>query len=235
MTEARQAAIGVSLACAILSGWIALHVWAVFLHPWGSADWWRALLLVASQAWLSVGLFIVAHDAIHGSLAPGRPALNAILGQLGAALYAGFGLSKLSSSHLRHHAVPGQAGDPDFHPAGPRRFLPWFLTFFRRYFSWREFAVIASVAGIYLLLGAAVWRLAVFWAMPALISAIQLFTFGTWLPHRHSGEAFPDAHRARSLDYPWLLSLLACFHFGRHREHHVHPDVPWWRLPGKRL
>ncbi|MFA9473554.1 MAG: fatty acid desaturase [Filomicrobium sp.] len=27
------------------------------------------------------------------------------------------------------------------------------------------------------------------------------------------------------------MSLLTCFHFGYHHEHHLQPDVPWWRLP----
>ena len=31
------------------------------------------------------------------------------------------------------------------------------------------------------------------------------------------------------------LSLLTCYHFGGyHHEHHLHPGVPWWRLPGTR-
>ena len=63
---ARQAAVGLGLAAAVLGGWIALHVLDVFVLPWRVA---LALspLLVALQCWLSVGLFIVAHDAMHGS------------------------------------------------------------------------------------------------------------------------------------------------------------------------
>ena len=75
-----------------------------------------------------------------------------------------------------------------------------------------------------------------FWAAPALLSSLQLFTFGTWLPHRHKREtvAFADRHNARTLDWPWLPSLLACFHFGLHLEHHRSPATPWWRLPAYR-
>jgi len=28
--------------------------------------------------------------------------------------------------------------------------------------------------------------------------------------------------------------LLACFHFGYHREHHDHPYLPWFALPTAR-
>ncbi|MBR0664738.1 beta-carotene ketolase [Roseomonas hellenica] len=235
MTAARQAAVGLALAAVILAAWSGLHGWAVFWHRWGENDWWRAPLLVVAQTWLSVGLFIVAHDAIHGSLAPGWPRLNAAVGQICVALYAGFSLHSLAAAHRRHHAEPGRDGDPDFHPAAPHRFAAWFLGFFRHYFGWRELAVLSVATAAWLWLGARPLNLVVFWALPALLSALQLFTFGTWLPHRHAEGGFADEHRARSLDYPWALSLLACFHFGRHREHHCRPEMPWWRLPAVKL
>ena len=74
-----------------------------------------------------------------------------------------------------------------------------------------------------------------FWALPAILSAFQLFYFGTYLPHRAEDEAFGDAHRARSNDFSWTMSLLTCFHFGYHHEHHDNPAVPWWRLPATRI
>lgn len=27
------------------------------------------------------------------------------------------------------------------------------------------------------------------------------------------------------------LSFLTCYYFGYHLEHHLYPNVPWWRLP----
>jgi beta-carotene ketolase (CrtW type) len=231
----RQGIIGVGLSLAILASWIGLHLWGVLVHHWGPLDWLRTPVLVAVQSWLGTGLFIAAHDAIHGSLAPGRPRLNVALGQLCVGLYAGFAFDKLAPSHRQHHQAPGTALDPDFDALHPRGFARWFLAFFRRYFGWPEFLRVTAVLVIYLLLGARPSNLAVFWGLPALLSALQLFVFGTYLPHRHDGEevqSFADAHRARTLDYPWLLSLLACFHFGRHHEHHLQPHVPWWGLPG---
>ncbi len=231
-----QTAVGLGLALAIIGGWLGLHVWAIFLHPWSVSQWPLAILVVATQSWLGAGMFIVAHDAIHGSLAPGRRGLNAAIGQIAVGLYAGFGLKTLARAHLEHHAAPGTFADPDFHPEGGAGIVAWFFNFFRHYFGWPEMARISAVVTLYIFVFRAnPMIVGLFWGLPALTSALQLFVFGTYLPHRPRGSAFADASRARSLDYPWILSLLSCFHFGRHREHHRHPDVPWWRLPSVRL
>jgi beta-carotene ketolase (CrtW type) len=234
MTPVRrgQAAIGLTLAGLVIAAWLAIHVYGVFFHRWTTAGIAVAPLLVAVQTWLSVGLFIIAHDCIHGSLAPGWPRLHRALGQFCVGIYAGFSFRRLATAHWAHHTAPGTADDPDFDPDGPRRFLPWFHRFFTTYFGWRELAVLALWLGTDIfLLGAAPLNLAIFWGLPALLSALQLFFFGTWLPHRHEDEAFADEHRARSSGYGRLASLLSCYHFGYHHEHHAHPDLPWWRLP----
>ena len=92
--------------------------------------------------------------------------------------------------------------------------------------------------GLYLLLGAPLENILLFFAAPGLLSSFQLFYFGTFLPHRHLPEGgnamFADQHRSRSNDYGNLMSLMTCFHFGYHHEHHLHPGVPWWRLPALR-
>jgi beta-carotene ketolase (CrtW type) len=232
----RQAAIGLLLAGGIVVGWLALHVVGVFFLPLEGRWLWWLPAQVLLQTWLSVGLFIVAHDAMHGSLAPERDRLNRLVGRLCVALYAGFPYARLLASHHRHHAHAGTAGDPDFHAERPQAFAPWFLEFFLAYFGWRQLAWLAVAAAVELALGARPANLLLCWALPALLSAVQLFTVGTWLPHRHlaHGADFRDAHRARTLDWPRWLSLLACFHFGRHLEHHQAPHVPWWRLPDVR-
>ncbi|MBV9076048.1 MAG: fatty acid desaturase, partial [Methylobacteriaceae bacterium] len=180
---------------------------------------------------------IIAHDGMHGSLAPGRRWLNQSVGQLCLGVYAGFSFRKLDAEHHRHHRAPGSTEDPDFHAEAPRAFWPWYVKFFRTYFGWRELMLLATALAVYLF----VFRVsplnaALFWGLPAILSSLQLFAFGTWLPHRHKEEgAFADRHRARTLDYPWLVSLLTCFHFGYHHEHHEAPHVPWWGLPATRV
>ena len=233
---ARQTAIGLALAAGVLGGWVTLHVYGVFFYAPEGGGWAAASLLVAAQTWLGVGLFIVSHDAIHGSLAVGRPGVNGAVGRLATALYnPGFRYVRLERNHHAHHRGPGGAEDPDFHPGRPRAYAAWFLRFFRGYFGWPEFARLTVVLCVYLF----VFRvrplnLALFWGLPAIQSALQLFTFGTWLPHRHTDDAFVDGHHARTVSFGWLLSLLTCFHFGYHLEHHRSPGTPWWALPRRR-
>lgn len=234
--QARQTAIGIGLAAAIFVAWLVLHVWGVFFHPFSGVGLAAAPLLVALLTWLDVGLFIIAHDCMHGSLAPGRPGINRAIGRVALGLYAGFSFDKLLLKHHAHHRHSGTAADPDFDPSGPHRFWPWYGRFFREYFGCREFLILAVVPWVYVLVLGAPWpRLLMFWALPAILSSLQLFAFGTYLPHRHTAATFADRHNARSNEYGWVASLLTCFHFGYHHEHHLKPGVPWWRLPRTRL
>ncbi len=229
----RQGEVGAALAVAIIGSWLCLHVYAVFfyrLSPHGLA---LAPVLVAAISWLDVGLFIVAHDAMHGSLLPGRPRANRWFGRIALALYAAFRFDRLKTMHFAHHRAPGTDHDPDFHPAAPRNFWRWYASFMRRYFGITEFLILCVPVAGYLLLGARIANLLLFWALPAALSSLQLFYFGTFLPHRHGGSAFVDRHKARTSEFGWLLSLATCFHFGYHHEHHLKPHLPWWRLPSE--
>ncbi len=231
----RDTRTGLALAAAIGGAWAVLHIHSVFFHRLEGIGIAAAPLLVLAICWLNVGLFIVAHDCMHGSLAPGRPAVNRWVGRVTLGLYAGFSFDRLLPKHHAHHKHSGTAGDPDFDEAHPRHFWPWYLTFFRRYFGWREFGLLAVLLWSYiLLLGASPVNALLFWGVPAILSSLQLFYFGTYLPHRHDEAPFGDRHRARSNDYGWLVSLITCFHFGYHHEHHRAPHLPWWRLPSAR-
>ena len=231
----RQTIIGLAAAVAIIASWLSIHVYAVILAD-PAPGFALGVVLFIAQLWLSVGLFIVAHDAMHGSLAPHQPRLNTALGTLCVALYAGFSYARLYPKHHQHHEAPGSAADPDFSVAHPRQFAPWFKQFMLTYFGWREFAILTLAQAIYiLLLDVAIWRLLTFWALPAIAAAVQLFYFGTYLPHRHTNKAFIDRHNARSTRVSKLISLLSCYHFGGyHHEHHLAPWVPWWDLPQQR-
>jgi beta-carotene ketolase (CrtW type) len=227
-----QTTIGLSLAAAVAAAWLALHIYGVFFFRLSAGAAPLAAGMVLLECWLGAGLFIIAHDAMHGSLAPGRPRLNRLVGQAALGIYAGFDFNKLNAKHHEHHGAPGTADDPDFHAQQPRSFWRWYGRFFSTYFGKAEFTRLTLGLLVYLL----VFRVhplnaAVFWGLPALLSSLQLFTFGTFLPHRQSDADFADRHRARTLDYPWILSLAACFHFGLHHEHHLRPGEPWWRLP----
>lgn len=229
-------AVGLTLGGMIVGAWLAVHIGAIFFVDWTSNGIWIAApVVVALQCWLSVGLFIVAHDTMHGSLAPQYPWLNRVIGRFCVFIYAGFSYDKLYQNHHSHHRNAGTEDDPDFDVEHSSSFWPWYLKFFRHYFGWREFAVLAVAVFIYLIiLRERFPTMLVFWALPALLSSVQLFYFGTYRPHRIDDVPFSDQHRARSDDFSPVMSLLTCFHFGYHHEHHDTPWVPWWKLPSRR-
>ena len=213
--------------------WVIAHFYGLFFHQIGS-PLWLTIGLILLQIWLYTGLFVVAHDTMHGSFAPGRPRVNAWVGRIILFWYAGFNWDHMRAAHHQHHATPGTAEDPDFNADNPRDFWPWYVTFFLRYFSWTQIIILGGIGAIYMLLGAPYPNLVVMWAVPAILSSVQLFYFGTYLTHRHD-DPFVDEHLARTNDYPTWLSLLTCFHFGYHHEHHLYPHEPWWRLPARKL
>ncbi len=231
MSRPYQGLVGFLLGGAIILGWALLLGADLFVPGLAGHAGPGAAGRILLQCWLNVGLFIVAHDAMHGTLVPGRPGVNRAVGRTCLFLYAGFSFDRLRAMHCLHHRHPGTAADPDFNAMAPGRFLPWFWRFLRHYFGWRQFLSLGVASLVLLGLGVGLARLLLFWALPALLSAVQLFTFGTFLPHRHDDRGFADRHNARSQDFPTLLSLLTCFHFGYHHEHHLRPDVPWWGLP----
>jgi len=228
--------VGLALAATIIFSWFGIHVATILLIDWKVRNsWFFAPIFIALQTWLSVGLFIVAHDAMHGTLAPKRPMLNLLIGRFCVTIYAGFSYSKLYDSHHTHHRHAGTADDPDFDEKHPTQFWPWYFNFFRHYFGLREMVILTLVIVSYSwALGDRFPVLLVFWALPALLSSVQLFYFGTFRPHRHVSLPFFDNHRARNENFSWLLSLITCFHFGYHHEHHEKPWVPWWKLSSER-
>ena len=228
-----QRAVGLALALTIAGSWLGLHAYGMFVFELTWSNWPVALMMAMVQCWLSVGVFIVCHDAMHGSLVPGHPRINGAIGAVLLALYAGFAWKQMRDAHFIHHKLSGHAGDPDFDEHHPDDFLRWYGTFFRRYFGWRSILYVHTVVGIYwLVIGIPMVQIVLLYGLPALGSSLQLFYFGTFRPHCHHAEQpFADRHNARSNDFGTLASLASCFHFGYHLEHHHRPDVPWWGLP----
>ncbi|WP_019516259.1 fatty acid desaturase [Sphingomonas sp. Mn802worker] len=231
----RDTLVSALLAGAIGAAWLLIHLGGIFLWRWSTATAPLAVLLIVTQAWLSTGLFIIAHDCMHGSFAPGHARANRIVGTLCLGAYAALSFRALYPKHHAHHAAPGTDRDPDFHVGAPRRALPWFVRFFSGYYTHGQIARITLAAILYMLLGASLVNIVAFWAVPALVALAQLFFFGTFLPHRHDDTPFADHHKARSNALSPLASIATCFHFGAyHHEHHLSPQTPWWRLPGVR-
>lgn len=222
--------IGIFTALAVLLLWALnlIYLLQIDLEPWK----WQIVPLFFLQILLYTGLFITAHDAMHGLVSHQYRRLNDIIGQVALSLFALFSLKKMLPKHRDHHAYPATEDDPDFHDDKHRSLPLWFFKFFKGYASWIQIAGMAIVYNIlHHILGVAQINLILFWLIPSLLSSFQLFYFGTYLPHRETEAGYPDEHRARSNDYPAWLSFLTCYHFGYHHEHHLYPWVPWWKLP----
>ncbi|MDP4575944.1 fatty acid desaturase [Qipengyuania sp. G39] len=233
--EIRQALTGLALTAAIFAAWLTIHLFAMFVFQLTWASLPLALVMAIVQCWLSVGMFIASHDAMHGSLVPGGGRINDVVGGFLLFVYAGFAWRRMRDAHFAHHKAPGTADDPDFSVDHPTRFWPWYGTFLKRYFGWQSIAFVSTVVTTYwLLLGVPVEKIVLLYGAPAIASSMQLFYFGTYRPHRHDTAGFDDKHHARSDDFGTLASLASCFHFGYHHEHHRAPHVPWWKLPAAR-
>ena len=169
---------------------------------------------------------------MHGSVCPTHPRINNAIGAIAVRLYALFSYRKLLEKHWTHHRTPASAADPDFHDGEHSGFLAWYLRFMKGYLSWWQIIGMAIVFQImeYVLMVPTI-NLILFWVFPALLSTLQLFYFGTYLPHRLPEGGYDNPHRARSNAYSVLWSFITCYHFGYHWEHHEYPYLPWWRLP----
>lgn len=224
---------GVVAAVSIIALWLGSLAAFLLWRPLPEPAW--IVLAIVWQTFLSTGLFITAHDAMHATVAPHDRRLNATLGSLAVTLYAAFSFKRLLREHRRHHHAPATASDPDFHDARSDNPLLWYVRFVRNYVTWRQVAVMAVVFNVLSHgLGIAESNLLLFWVAPSLLSTVQLFVFGTYLPHRQPAGCYRDRHSASSSGWPAWLSFLTCYHFGYHWEHHVSPHVPWWRLPSER-
>ena len=184
------------------------------------------------QTFLYTGLFITAHDAMHGTVCPAHPRINNIIGAISVRLYALFSYRKLQEKHWEHHRTPASDTDPDFHDGQHRGFLAWYLRFMKTYLSWKQVVGMAIVFQIMEYgLEISSLNLILFWVSPALLSTVQLFYFGTYLPHRMPAGGYNNLHRAQSNAYSTFCSFITCYHFGYHWEHHEYSYIPWWQLP----
>lgn len=225
--------LGALVGIGLIVAW-CVSLTLLLQRPLAEYRWWAAAAAALWMTWLSTGLFITAHDAIHGSVLPRSRRWNDVIGRIALFVYAGFPYRRMVQEHRRHHAAPGTAQDPDHHDGEHTSPLRWYVRFVSTYFRWYQFVWMALIYNVLAhALGvdqAALWA---FWAGPVLISTVQLFVFGTWLPHR-DGPGVDNRHHSTSSALPRPLSLLVCFHFDYHWEHHEWPSLPWWRLPSAR-
>ncbi|MEL6492429.1 MAG: fatty acid desaturase [Cyanobacteria bacterium J06621_3] len=231
---AKESFVSVSVAFIIVSLWLLSAYGSLFILPDArELSVAGALAVIAGRSFVHTGLFILAHDAMHGTLAPAYPRLNDRLGQLILGIYSFLSFEKMQAAHHQHHRTPAQASDPDFYPG---RFCPWYFQFMRTYIRGGQGWVIfwgmsAFFYPLVLWLHVPVLNAALFWLLPQAVSSWQLFYFGTYRPHKRPLGGHTNTHRANSSQASTLVSFLSCYHFDYHWEHHQYPHLPWYRLP----
>ncbi|OCX51301.1 fatty acid desaturase [Mucilaginibacter sp. PPCGB 2223] len=211
---------GIVIALIILVGWLTS---TILLMHW-QVNFTNPLLyfFVLLQMHLYTGLFITAHDAMHGTISSNRTINNGI-GYSVTFLYAAFWYPKLYKKHHRHHKHVHTGDDPDYHQGG---FVTWYISFIRNYLAIWQVVLMAILFNVL-----KIWipqlNLILFWVVPSLLSTVQLFYFGTYLPHKgeHSNQ-----HQSGSQHKNHLAAFLSCYFFGYHYEHHDSPGTPWWLL-----
>lgn len=220
--------MGIFIASTVILAWAGHLVWTLSLDSvkFSSA---MVYLHILVQAYLYTGLFITAHDSMHGSVARNR-SVNDAFGQLALWLFAAFSYRPMFKKHMDHHHYPGTAKDPDFsvksqHP------IRWFFHFFFNYVTVLQLVTMAALfnIGTYVF-GIPMINLIAFWVVPAFLATFQLFYFGTYRPHRLPHTPSMEPHRARTQKKNHLWAMVSCWFFGYHWEHHEFPRMPWWRL-----
>jgi beta-carotene ketolase (CrtW type) len=215
----------------LLIAFIVIACWALsitLLMQW-TVNFANPLLylFILVQMHLYTGLFITAHDAMHGTISPNKK-LNDFAGYTCTLLYASFWYPKLYAKHHQHHSHVHTKNDPDYHEGN---FIQWYIRFIRNYLSVWQIVVMAVLFNILKL-----WipqpNLLLFWVLPSLLSTLQLFYFGTYLPHKGEHD---NKYQSRSQSKNHVVAFLSCYFFGYHYEHHDAPWLPWWKLWRARL
>jgi beta-carotene ketolase (CrtW type) len=211
-----QSNTGLIIALSVIGLWVlsilTLMQWQVNLqNP-------LLYLMILVQMHLYTGLFITAHDAMHGTVSSNHT-LNNFIGQVCTAFYTGFPFSKLYDKHHKHHKHVHTELDPDYHKGN---FLSWYISFIKEYLSWWQLVLMALIYNV-LKLWVAEVNLILFWVLPSLLSTLQLFYFGTWLPHHgeHSNKHQSGTQKKNHLlAFLLAISLAIIMNIMIHPEHH---------------
>lgn len=218
--------MGILIAIAIILLWgahllyILVFVEIDFLSP---LTYFHLFL----QTYLFTGLFITAHDSMHGAIAKNRRVNNTI-GRIATIAYAFMSYKTLTKKHYLHHQYPATDQDPDF-SSRSNNFFIWWFDFMMHYLTWLQIIAMAITYNVLL-----IWinekNALLFWVVPAILSTFQLFYFGTYRPHRRPFKKEMEPHNSRTQRKNHLWAMLSCYFFGYHWEHHESPTTPWWKL-----
>jgi beta-carotene ketolase (CrtW type) len=222
---------GVFIACAIIGIWASSLVFLLTIDISNIPTLWL-LPAVLVQTFLYTGLFITAHDAMHGVVCPENKKLNHFIGAFALVIYGLLPYQNILKKHWIHHNHPASELDPDFHDSKHKNFFAWYFHFMKQYWSWLRIGALVAIFNIIVYtLDIPERNLTWFWVVPSILSSVQLFYFGTYLPHREPKGGYNNSYRAKTNALPVFWSFVTCYHFGYHKEHHAFPAAPWWKLP----
>ncbi len=218
--------MGILIAILIILAWGSHLFYSLQFVDASANNPWMYVHIVL-QAYLYTGLFITGHDAMH-RLVSENSTVNKIIGNIATNLFAALSYKRLVRNHFMHHKFPGTEKDPDYCMKS-QNFFVWFFTFMYRYTTIIQLVVMGIVFNVL-----KIWfteiNIWLFWVTPAFLGAIQLFFFGTYLPHRKPHEDKMEPHKARTQKKNHVWAMLSCYFFGYHFEHHDDVKVPWWQL-----
>jgi beta-carotene/zeaxanthin 4-ketolase len=218
--------MGLIIAITVYILWLGHLAYLLLFAEVNPASLWFYFHILV-QGYLFTGLFITGHDAMHGTVSKNRK-INDLAGWIATLSFAYLSYDRLRKNHYLHHQFPASEKDPDFY-TGSNSFFPWWFKFMVRYTTWWQLVLMAitfNILGIWF----SEWKLISFWIIPAFIGTLQLFFFGTYIPHRRPHKEEMGIHKARTLRPNHLLAMVTCYFFGYHREHHESPTTPWWKL-----
>lgn len=218
--------MGILIALLIISLWLFHLVYILnFVEVNFSSPF--LYLHIFIQAYFYTGLFITGHDAMHGTISRNKK-INKAIGTASTFLFAGLSYNRLIKNHFMHHKHPGEDNDPDFYTKS-QNFWIWWMMFMMRYTTLTQLIIMAVAFNIF-----KIWfddlTLIMYWVIPAFIGTLQLFFFGTYLPHKYPHTENMLPHNARTQKKNHLWAMLSCYFFGYHHEHHESPRTPWWQL-----
>lgn len=218
--------MGILIALIIIFCWV-FHLFYILMNV--NPDIFSPLfyLHILLQAYLYTGLFITAHDAMHGNISKNKT-VNKIFGVVSSSLFAALSYKRLIINHFRHHSNPGSDDDPDFYIKS-QSLLKWWGIFLFRYTTFLQLLIMAVTFNILLIWFSEI-KIIVFWIIPAFLGTFQLFFFGTYLPHKYPHTKFMKPHNSRTQKRNHFLAMISCYFFGYHHEHHDSPKTPWWQL-----
>lgn len=214
--------LGIVIAFTIIIAWSCHLVFSLLVE--GSLLWYIPIILI--QTHLYTGIFITAHDAMHGTVSRSKN-INTIIGWICSLIFAFNFYPKLIRKHHAHHLHVVTEDDPDYHKGG---FARWYFSFLREYVTLPQILLMAATFNFFIwVVGLGEVKLLLFWILPSILSTLQLFYFGTYQPHK--GPHDPgNIHKANSQRKNHFLAFLTCYFFGYHYEHHDSPGTPWWLL-----